>query len=176
MPEREKQKHISFYVKDKKDIKFLDKIANNSEYFRKLISDIENGSLTYDELSLKDQMLLAKIDKIKLQSDLLKEKIKIEKCLANHVVKYFNIFQSYPTKRGLKALNYQAELTNEITSRENYLPKFNYTKTHGTWYGMCKLCTTSNFSANTERGIIEKLEKHFFDEHEGIEPYELMKN
>jgi len=173
-----KDKHISFYVKDQKDIKFLEKIQNNSQYFRNLVHKITIGEIDESDLTIKQQLDVQRMKKIMLQSDLLKQKIRVAKSYADFVEVHVERFDSFPSKSAMIALRSRAESTNkpkQILEKITYLPKFNFNKTHGTWFGMCKICPTSNFSANTETGIIEKLENHITEEHKQ-EPYDELKN
>jgi len=171
------KEHISFYVNNKNDAEFLKKVGNKSEWWRGMLHRIATGEIDKSAFTTKQQIEIAKLEKIILQSNLLKQKIRIEKSFADYVEIYIDQFGVIPSKKGLKALGSRAISTAKPPTLQKikYLPKFNYNKSYGTWFGMCKICPKSNFSANTETGIIEKLEHHIENDHLE-EAYDQMKN
>lgn len=163
--------HFTFNSDDEKSLKLAAKIKNKSEYFAKLFSDVANGRLTYDDLSIKDQIDIARLSLIKTKGQIGIQDLRIKTALADNVDLYFKVFGTYPSSRGLRVLQHKSNSDENPTILKKiiYLPKFNIMKSYGKFNGMCKICQ-EYFENNNEDSLITIIEDHIKDEH-NQEPY-----
>lgn len=168
--------HFSFNSDDEKSLTLAKKIKNKSEYFEKLFADVANGKLRYDELTIKEQIDIARLALIGTKGKIAIQDLRIKTVLADNVELYFKVFGTYPSSKGLRVLQHKAnnEENPQVLKKIIYLPKFNTMQSYGKFNGMCKICQ-DYFETNTEDNLVEILQDHIKDKH-NEDPYNEIKN